>query len=86
MISYISLLKKRHMPIVVFMENENLNALAETTASGKRLDKYVRDTAKEFQAERRDIFRHLSAMGIPNVESKAEEFATAAVNRYIALT
>ncbi|MCL2223719.1 MAG: DUF58 domain-containing protein [Defluviitaleaceae bacterium] len=85
LISQMALLKKRHMPIVVFMENEKLDALAETPIR-KKYDRYLRDTAREFQAERKDIFRHLSAMGIPNVESKAEDFAVAAVNRYIQLT
>jgi uncharacterized protein (DUF58 family) len=85
LISYISLLKKRHMPIVVFMENENLNLMSEMQIR-KKYDRYLRDTAREFQSERRDIFRSLSAMGIPNVESKAENFAVAAVNRYIQLT
>jgi uncharacterized protein (DUF58 family) len=85
LISHMSLLKKRHLPIVVFMANESLNALAETPIR-KKFDKFLRETAKEFQQERRDIFRHLNAMGIPNVESKAENFAVAAVNRYIALT
>jgi len=84
MISYITLLKKRHLPIVVFMENESLNALTEIPVK-QPYDNYLKDTAKEFQAERRDIFRHLSAMGIPNVESKAEDFALSAVNRYLQL-
>jgi len=85
LIAQMALLKKRHLPIVVFMENESLNALAEIPVR-KKYDKYLRSTAIEFQDERKDIFRHLSAMGIPNVESKAEEFTVAAVNRYIQLT
>jgi vacuolar-type H+-ATPase subunit H len=80
-----SLLKKRHLPIIVFMENEKLNALTEIPTH-KRFDKYLKSTAKEFQKERREIFLSLSAMGIPNVESKAENFALSAVNRYIQLT
>lgn len=85
LISHMALLKKRHLPIVAFMENESLNSLAEAPVR-KRFDKYLRKTAIESQAERKDIFRHLSAMSIPNVESKAEFFAVAAVNRYIQLT
>ncbi|MCL2356509.1 MAG: DUF58 domain-containing protein [Defluviitaleaceae bacterium] len=85
LISQILYLKKRHLPIIVFMENESLNKMADAPARTKN-DKILRDTAREFQAERRGIFRKLSAMGIPNVESKAEEFAAAAVNRYIQLT
>jgi len=85
LISHMSLLKKRHLPIIVFMKNESLEAMTEMPVR-KRYDKYVRNTAIEFQTERKDIFRHLSAIGIPNVESKAEDFALAAVNRYIQLT
>jgi uncharacterized protein (DUF58 family) len=84
LISNMLLLKKYHLPIIVFMENENLNALTEIPVH-KRYDKVLRKTAREFQSERKDIFRMLSAMGIPNVESKAEDFAVAAVNRYIKL-
>ncbi|MCL1843850.1 MAG: DUF58 domain-containing protein [Defluviitaleaceae bacterium] len=86
LISHMALLKKRHLPIIVFMENESLNALAENSSKANRYDRYLCETAQEFQSERRDIFRHLSAMGIPNVESNAENFAVAAVNRYISLT
>jgi uncharacterized protein (DUF58 family) len=85
LISYMAFLKKRHLPIVVFMENESLNLLTETQVR-KRYDNYLRNTAREFAAERKSIFRNLSAMGIPNVESKAEDFALNAVNRYIQLT
>ncbi|MCL1883771.1 MAG: DUF58 domain-containing protein [Defluviitaleaceae bacterium] len=85
LIHHMTLLKKRHMPIIVFMENENLNTLAENPIR-KNFDKYLQSTAKEFQNERREIFLSLSAMGIPNVESSAENFALSAVNRYIKLT
>jgi uncharacterized protein (DUF58 family) len=84
LISDILILKKRHLPIVVFMENENLNALTELEVR-KKYDDILKKTAQEFQSERKNIFRYLSAMGIPNVESKAEEFAVAAVNNYIKL-
>jgi uncharacterized protein (DUF58 family) len=85
MISYMAFLKRRHLPIVVFMENESLQFLTETEVKN-RYDKYLKFTAQEFAAERKGIFRNLSAMGIPNVESKAEDFAVNAVNRYIQLT
>ncbi|MCL2049511.1 MAG: DUF58 domain-containing protein [Defluviitaleaceae bacterium] len=89
------MLKRKHLPVVIFMENENLNELCAASplvasADGRdkprprgRADRLLRDTAREFKEEREDMFRYLSAMGIPNVESSAEEFAAAAVNRYI---
>jgi len=85
LIAHMAWLKRRHLPIVVFMSNEGLNALAEQPVY-KSFDRVLRDTAREFKEERRDIFRHLSAMGIPNVESTAENFAVAAVNRYMQLS
>ncbi|MCL1862487.1 MAG: DUF58 domain-containing protein [Defluviitaleaceae bacterium] len=86
LVAHIALLKKRHMPIVIFMENESLNSLAEKPIrKGRKFDKVVQTTAVEFRDERRDIFRSLAAMGVPTVESKAEDFALAAVNRYISL-
>jgi len=84
LISYMAILKKRHMPVVVFMANEGLDALAEQEVY-KEFDKVLRDTAREFLSERKLIFRNLTMMGIPNIESGAENFASAAVNRYLRL-
>ncbi|MCL2498879.1 MAG: DUF58 domain-containing protein [Defluviitaleaceae bacterium] len=82
LIANIAILKKRHMPIVVFMANEGLNALAEAPANGRR-ERILRDTAIEFQAERKKIFSQLNAMRIPNIESTADRFAVSAANRYL---
>ncbi|MCL2841496.1 MAG: DUF58 domain-containing protein [Defluviitaleaceae bacterium] len=84
LIAHMAILKRRHLPVVVFMRNEGLDALAEQPVY-KEYDRVLRDTAKEFQSERKDIFLTLTGMGIPNVESTAENFATAAVNRYMQL-
>jgi len=86
LIAHMAMLKKRHLPIVVFMANESLNRLAEpSTKPIRKFDRVLTNVAQEFQVERRNIFRSLNAMGIPNVESNAEDFASAAVNRYISL-
>ncbi|MCL2603910.1 MAG: DUF58 domain-containing protein [Defluviitaleaceae bacterium] len=82
LIAHIAILKKRHMPIVVFMANEGLNALAEAYAVNRR-ETILRDTAAEFLEERKKIFSQLNAMRIPNVESTAELFAVSAVKRYL---
>ena len=84
LIAHMAMLKKRHLPIVVFMKNEALNNLAEKPAT-RKFDKILKETAEEFQQERKNIFRKLNAMGIPNVESTAENFALSAVNRYITI-
>lgn len=83
LISHIALLKRRHMPIVVFMKNESLDALANTQQVKREYDKVLKDTANEFVDERRKIIRTLNMMGIPSIESKAEDFALNAVNRYL---
>jgi len=85
LIAHITLLKRRHMPIVVFMKNEGLQAMTDASVQSKK-EAMLRDTAAEFLAERQQIFKQLNAMGIPNIESTAENFAAAAVNRYISLS
>jgi len=85
LIAQMAMLRKKHMPIVVFMANESLNALVEAPAFGYKA-RVLQDTAREFQTERTTIFKQLHAMRIPNVESPAESFAVAAVNRYIQIT
>ena len=83
LIAHIAILKRRHMPIVVFMENESLTAMAEAPDTKKLYDKVLKQTAQEFHNERRQIIRKLNIMGIPSVESAAEHFTTSAVNRYL---
>jgi len=78
--AHISLLKKRHLPIVVFMKNEELIALAEHNK-----DAYVQEVAQSFLVERKQLFRTLGAMAIPNIETAAEQFSVAAVNQYLTL-
>jgi uncharacterized protein (DUF58 family) len=80
------LLKRRHRPFVVFMKNEGLNELAHPPSGNTNSRNTVlQQTALEFLTERKNIFRKLNAMGIPNIESTAEHFASAAVNRYLQL-
>jgi uncharacterized protein (DUF58 family) len=84
LIAQMAWLKKRHFPMVVFMENESLNKLAGQATYGKK-DRVLQSTAQEFIQERKQIFRTLNMMSIPNIESPAEKFALSAVNRYLAL-
>jgi len=73
-------LKRRHFPIVVFMKNEKLIELSEQGRG------HVREVAQSFLTERQQLFRRLNAMAIPNVETAAENFSVAAINRYLALS
>ena len=83
LITHLAILRRRHMPIVVFMENESLSAMAQNTDTPTPYSKLLKQTAQEFHAERRMIIRKLNAMGIPSVESRAEDFTLSAVNRYL---
>jgi len=87
LIAHISLLKRRHMPIVVFMKNESLETLAngKDSVSAREYDKVLKQTAQEFLDERRAIIRKLNMMSIPSIESSAEMFTVSAVNRYLQL-
>ena len=88
LISNIAWLKRKHLPIVVFMKNEGLKSISETQIAPSRkitYEKVLKDTAKDFIKERKSVFTSLSAMGVPNIESPAEDFALAAVNNYIRL-
>ena len=86
LITHIALLKRRHMPIVIFMENESLTAMAKNTDTPTPYSKLLKETAQEFHTERQKIIRKLNAMGIPSVESTAENFTLSAVNRYLRAT
>jgi len=82
MIESLGILAKRHSPIVVLMKNESIEKKASSTPSEKR-DAYEKAVAIDLLAERAKIMRALKARGIPCVESDAENFASAAVNRYL---
>lgn len=83
LLMHIAILKRRHMPIVVFMENESLLAMTNAPDSRRAYDRMLKQTAIEFHEERKKILRKLNIMGIPSVESKAEHFTVSAVNRYL---
>jgi uncharacterized protein (DUF58 family) len=82
--AHIAALRKRHLPIVTFMKNDNAEALAEQEVYGRK-DKILRNTAREYLEERKKIFRLLNAMRVPNMETEAERFTAAAVNKYLAI-
>jgi len=77
--AHIAQLKRRHFPIVVFMKNDKLIALSDDK------DAFVQEVAQSFLEERKQLFRVLNAMTIPNVETAAENFSVTAVNQYLAL-
>ena len=83
-IKHIAFLKKYHMPVLTFMKDENLNALADMQVFNKK-DKVLREVANEFKDERKNFYQKLNAMRIPNIECEAERFTTTAVNQYLSM-
>jgi len=77
--AHIEHLKRRHFPIVIFMKNEELIGLTSNE------DPYIQEVANDYLNERRQLFRRLNAMSVPNVETAAETFSVSAVNKYLAL-
>jgi len=77
--AHIAMLKRRHYPIVVFMKNEGLQRLENVP------DIHVQEVAQNFMAERKQLFRMLNAMSVPNIETEAENFSVATINRYLSL-
>ena len=76
---HMAYLKRRHFPIVVFMKNDKLIELAGSE------DEQVKEVAELFLNERKQLFRSLNALAIPNVETAAEKFSLTAVNHYLML-
>ena len=77
--AHIEHLKRRHFPIVIFMKNDELISLTSSE------DPYIQEVATDFLNERKQLFRRLNAMSVPNVETAAETFSISAVNKYLAL-
>ncbi|MDR1540731.1 MAG: DUF58 domain-containing protein [Clostridiales bacterium] len=75
-------LKKRHTPIIVLMENESLDKMI-SNSSKREDDLYEKSAAIEFRSERQQIIRSMNAKGIACIQTEAENFALAAVNRYL---
>lgn len=78
----VGVLTRRHVPVVVLMENEGVRAISagkdDTLATV-----YEKAVALEFLRERERVMRAFAARGVMCVESAAERFALTAVNSYL---
>lgn len=84
LISAISILSKRHVPVIITIENESLKAI--TLSDGNALkDIYNKAMAEELLLNRKNIIRSLNQNGILCIESPAEDFAINTVNQYLLL-
>ncbi|MDR1531347.1 MAG: DUF58 domain-containing protein [Clostridiales bacterium] len=82
--SHISILARRHIPIVTLMKNEGLAKIAEGSGGGV-LGHIERGVAFDFLAERQTINAALNKRGVLCVESRAQDLALDTVNRYLTL-
>ncbi len=84
LIAAIPILSKRHVPVIITIENESLKAI--TLSDGNALkDTYNKAMAEELLLNRKNIIRSLNQSGILCIESPAEDFAINTVNQYLLL-
>lgn len=84
LIAAIPILSKRHVPVIITIENESLKAI--TLSDGNSLkDTYNKAMAEELLLNRKNIIRSLNQSGILCIESPAEDFAINTVNQYLLL-
>jgi uncharacterized protein (DUF58 family) len=78
----LSILKKRHTPIIILMESESLKNMAEGKAKTEA-EVFEKAAAADFLNEREKLIRSLNMKGVACIESVADNFALEAVNRYL---
>ncbi len=84
LIAAIPILSKRHVPVIITIENESLKTI--TLSDGNSLkDTYNKAMAEELLLNRKNIIRSLNQSGILCIESPAEDFAINTVNQYLLL-
>ncbi|WP_250227277.1 DUF58 domain-containing protein [Anaeropeptidivorans aminofermentans] len=84
LIAAIPILSKRHVPVIITIENESLKTI--TLSDGNALkDTYNKAMAEELLLNRKNIIRSLNQHGILCIESPAEDFAINTVNQYLLL-
>ncbi|MDR1560027.1 MAG: DUF58 domain-containing protein [Clostridiales bacterium] len=79
----IQMIKKRHTPFIVLMENDSLNRMAAENGDHDKQTAYQRAVAIEFLEKRKAMIKNLNARGVACLESPAEDFALTAVNSYL---
>jgi uncharacterized protein (DUF58 family) len=75
-------LAKRHVVVVVFFVNTELDALLEAPASSTE-DIYVKAIAEKLAFEKREVVRKLQQSGIYTILTPPEQLTAATVNRYL---
>jgi uncharacterized protein (DUF58 family) len=76
------IIKKRHTPFVMLMENESLLRLQNQPGNDMKT-LYEKAAAREFLTSRRDLIRDMNGMGCFCAECQAENFTLTAINQYL---
>ena len=79
---HLSMLRRKHLPVCVTMEDEVAEALAQKVAKNDD-DAYRRAAAADLLADRAAVKAHLRKGGVSLVEAPPGELAVGAVNRYL---
>ncbi|MDR1001294.1 MAG: DUF58 domain-containing protein [Clostridiales bacterium] len=79
---YLLIIKKRHTPFVILMENESLQRLQNQQGDDLKT-LYEKAAAREFLTSRRDLIRDMNRMGCFCAECAAENFTLTAINQYL---
>lgn len=79
---HLSMLRRKHLPVCVTMEDEVAEALAQKSAKSDN-DAYQRAAAADLLADRAAVKAHLRKGGVSLVEGPPGELAVGAVNRYL---
>ncbi|MCL2593780.1 MAG: DUF58 domain-containing protein [Defluviitaleaceae bacterium] len=82
LVNSVSIIARRHVPVVVFMKNESLEKLAQVDGKETK-DQYKQAIATDFLRARNKMIKTLNRKGIICVESEAEKFAIDSVNQYL---
>ena len=81
---YLRGMARKHLLVVVFFENTELQGLQNSTASSAE-DIYVRTIADQFKFEKRQIVRELQRHGIYSILTTPQMLSVNTINRYLEL-
>lgn len=83
-IPFLRLLNKRHLLVVVFFENTELEALSNKDVESVE-DVYVKTIAEKFSFEKEQIVKELSNYGIQTILTAPKNLTINSINKYLEL-
>jgi len=83
-IPFLRLINKRHLLVVVFFENTELEVLLNTKVKSVE-DIYVKTIAEKFSYEKKQIVKELSNYGIQTILTAPKNLTINTINKYLEL-